>query len=187
MIGLKIILFHIIVVNAWICQSIPLSSDQNTHCRMWAYGGECSKNPGYMLVMCKASCDDYLWQSNPLYYSLLQLYLWMKITWTETMNYMGTLIKILRRIDEYQANTDEEDLFKLILQNVSNQDLPLPAGKDMRLNNRYGFMIDGKFRGISYYSIMDKNVTRRVLGYIRPSLRELFTVSIMQITSKLHH
>ncbi|KAK7501427.1 hypothetical protein BaRGS_00007231 [Batillaria attramentaria] len=32
-------------------------SDQNQHCRSWASGGECSRNPGYMHNYCKRSCN----------------------------------------------------------------------------------------------------------------------------------
>jgi hypothetical protein len=31
--------------------------DQNRYCGYWAYIGECSRNPGYMLYRCKASCN----------------------------------------------------------------------------------------------------------------------------------
>lgn len=31
-------------------------ADQHEHCSSWAYAGECSKNPRYMLVKCKYSC-----------------------------------------------------------------------------------------------------------------------------------
>lgn len=33
--------------------------DRSEHCEGWAFAGECSRNPGYMLSQCKASCDQY--------------------------------------------------------------------------------------------------------------------------------
>ncbi|CAH1802796.1 unnamed protein product, partial [Owenia fusiformis] len=32
--------------------------DNNAHCPSWAQNGECSSNPGYMLVNCKRSCNS---------------------------------------------------------------------------------------------------------------------------------
>ena len=33
--------------------------DENDYCSYWAAIGECSRNPGYMLYRCKASCNRY--------------------------------------------------------------------------------------------------------------------------------
>ena len=185
LIRIETIFIQIVLIYAVIHQDIiSQGHDRNKHCQTWAYGGECRKNPDYMLVMCQASCDQYLQQNDPFYYSLLQLYRQVAAFYTQIMNAMDTLIKMLKCMDEYEVSTDEKGLFKLIIQNISREALPVPTDTDIQLNNRYGFMVDGIFRGISYYRIRDKNITDRVLDYIKPSLRKLFSVSIMKITCK---
>lgn len=156
--------------------------DQHEHCQTWAHGGECNKNPRYMLVMCQVSCNKHLLQSNPLYYYLLQI----SMVWSQINSFMESFMKYLLCLDEFQMDTNKSSLFKLLLKNITEKELPLPLEQDIILNNRYGFMINGTFRGISYYSINDKNITTRVLSYIKPSLRKLFSVSLMRITSKVY-
>ena len=41
-----------------ISQSIPID-DTDKSCQAWASAGECSKNPGYMLLNCATSCANY--------------------------------------------------------------------------------------------------------------------------------
>ena len=36
----------------------PSCEDNNRHCALWAYQGECNKNPGYMLENCPVACDQ---------------------------------------------------------------------------------------------------------------------------------
>ena len=36
----------------------PTCKDNNVKCNYWASIGECSMNPGYMLINCKKSCKQ---------------------------------------------------------------------------------------------------------------------------------
>lgn len=48
-------LFFIALGLSTLASAVP--EDTNENCRMWAEGGECDKNPGYMTSNCAASCE----------------------------------------------------------------------------------------------------------------------------------
>lgn len=39
------------------CLCFADCEDNNHYCASWATRGECQRNPGYMLVYCRLSCD----------------------------------------------------------------------------------------------------------------------------------
>ena len=158
--------------------------DQHEHCQAWAERGECSSNPNYMLVMCKASCNEHLREHYPVYYFLLHFQMQMTASIADLTGYLHTIGKLFTSADEFQTDTNERSLFKLLLEGLTEEDLPLPMQQDLSLKNRYGFMVNGTFKGVSYYHINDTKIIDQVLNYVKPSLREFFSVSLMSITSK---